>query len=96
MYKKLKNRIYLLLNPAKGNGKLDKVFDYFLVILISLNVVAVILETVANKDKNFGNARFVRNLFEKTIERQANRLSREVNLTNEKLSEICFVDIPCY
>ena len=30
---------------------------------------------VANKDKNFGNGRFVRNVFEKVIECQANRLS---------------------
>jgi SpoVK/Ycf46/Vps4 family AAA+-type ATPase len=49
---------------------------------------------VANKDQNFGNARFVRNLFEKTIERQANRLSKEVGLTGENLSAICSIDIP--
>jgi voltage-gated potassium channel len=48
MYKNLKYRIYLLLNPAKGNGKWDKVIDYFLVTLISLNIVAVILETVVD------------------------------------------------
>ena len=28
-----------------------------------------------NRDKNFGNGRFVRNLFEKAVERQAGRLS---------------------
>ena len=28
----------------------------------------------ANKNKSFGNARLVRNLFEKTVEKQANRL----------------------
>lgn len=49
---------------------------------------------VAHKDKNFGNARFVRNLFEKTIEKQANRLSKKVDLTDEKLSEICAEDLP--
>ncbi|MDR1516998.1 MAG: AAA family ATPase [Dysgonamonadaceae bacterium] len=48
---------------------------------------------VANKDKNVGNARFVRNLFEKTLERQANRLASETNLTTEKLSEITENDI---
>ncbi|MDR1895782.1 MAG: ion transporter [Prevotellaceae bacterium] len=46
MCKKLKYGIYVLLNPAKGNGKWDKVIDYFLVTLITLNVFAVILETV--------------------------------------------------
>jgi voltage-gated potassium channel len=46
MYNELKYRTYLLLNPAKGNGKWDKVVDYFLVTLISLNIIAIILETV--------------------------------------------------
>ena len=71
-----------------------KQFDYKL----SDNAVEPLKEHLAKvvirKDKNFGNARFVRNLFEKTIEKQANRLSREVNLTSEKLSEICPTDIP--
>ncbi|MDR1372017.1 MAG: AAA family ATPase [Dysgonamonadaceae bacterium] len=50
-------------------------------------------KTVAEKNKNFGNARFVRNLFEKTLEYQANRLVEETNLTAEKLSEIKQEDI---
>ncbi|MCR5415089.1 MAG: AAA family ATPase [Kiritimatiellae bacterium] len=38
-----------------------------------------IMETaVATKDKNFGNGRFVRNLFEKAIQRQATRLSLQI------------------
>lgn len=48
---------------------------------------------VTNRDRNFGNARFVRNFFEKTLERQANRLSCETDLTTEKLSEVCMEDI---
>ncbi len=51
-------------------------------------------EIVCAKDCNFGNARFVRNLFEKTLEQQANRLATEPNLTTEKLSEICREDMP--
>ena len=43
---------------------------------------------VAHKDANFGNGRFVRNIFEKTLERQANRLASESNLTTERLSAI--------
>ena len=43
---------------------------------------------VAHKDANFGNGRFVRNTFEKVLERQANRLASENNLTNERLSSI--------
>jgi SpoVK/Ycf46/Vps4 family AAA+-type ATPase len=48
---------------------------------------------VTKEDTNFGNARFVRNFFEKTLERQANRLSSETNLTTKKLAEICEEDI---
>lgn len=56
----------------------------------------VMTEAVANKDKNFGNARFVRNLFEKTLERQAKRLAASPNLsslTEEALTEITEEDI---
>ncbi|MDR1459727.1 MAG: AAA family ATPase [Bacteroidales bacterium] len=48
---------------------------------------------VSKQDNNFGNARFVRNLLEKTLEHQANRLAKETNLTTEKLSEIILDDI---
>lgn len=50
-------------------------------------------KTVAEKDKNFGNARYVRNLFEKTLERQANRLSKQENLSKEMLTEITESDL---
>ncbi len=46
MYKNLKYQVYLLLNPAKENRKWGKIVDYFLITLISLNIVAVIFETV--------------------------------------------------
>ena len=48
---------------------------------------------VANKDANFGNGRFVRNVFEKTLEHQANRLASESNLTTDHLSAIEVEDI---
>ena len=50
-------------------------------------------KTVANKDANFGNGRFVRNIFEKTLEHQANRLAPESNLTTQRLSEITTADL---
>ena len=50
-------------------------------------------EIVAHKDHNFGNARFVRNLFERIITQQANRLTQETNITNEMLSKIEVVDV---
>ena len=48
---------------------------------------------VANKPKDFGNARYVRNLFEKTIEAQANRLASKPQLSKEELIQITKEDI---
>jgi AAA+ superfamily predicted ATPase len=50
-------------------------------------------EAVARKDANFGNGRFVRNIFEKAVERQANRLASENKLTTERLSTLEKEDI---
>lgn len=49
---------------------------------------------VENKDANFGNARFVRNIFEKTLEKQANRLSTDPELDTEELTLITLADLP--
>lgn len=51
-------------------------------------------DLVANKDANFGNGRLVRNVFEKTLERQSNRLAREIDLTSDKLSKFEIGDLP--
>lgn len=50
-------------------------------------------DAVKNKDKNFGNGRFVRNMFEKTLERQANRLSTIEHPTLNQLKKILPTDI---
>lgn len=49
---------------------------------------------VENKDANFGNARFVRNIFEKTLEKQANRLSTDPDLDTNELTLITLADLP--
>ena len=49
---------------------------------------------VENKDANFGNARFVRNIFEKTLEKQANRLSTDPDLDTNELTLITSADLP--
>ena len=54
---------------------------------------SIMERAVAEKDKNFGNGRFVRNLFEKAIQRQAVRLSKVAPLTNEMLSELTLHDL---
>lgn len=49
---------------------------------------------IANKDKNFGNGRFVRNIFEKTLQNQATRLSEKGNFSKDALQLIIDEDIP--
>ena len=48
---------------------------------------------VAHKDRNFGNARYARNVFEKSIQAQANRLAGEKNLDKDKLTELTIEDL---
>jgi len=57
-------------------------------------LMQIIQKAVAKKDNNFGNGRWVRNLFERTLEQQANRLARVPNLTTDILSTITTEDIP--
>lgn len=71
-----------------------KEFEYTITPEASVALKAYFSEAVAHKDANFGNARFVRNVFERTLQHQANRLSSEVNLTSEKLAEITKEDLP--
>ena len=57
-------------------------------------VIFNILKTAVNhQDKNFGNARFVRNLFEKTLENQAMRLASISSLTTKMLCTIKMEDV---
>lgn len=49
---------------------------------------------VAAKDENFGNARHVRNLFEKTLENQASRLAESTSLKRKDLQSVTAEDIP--
>jgi Cdc6-like AAA superfamily ATPase len=48
---------------------------------------------VAHKDRNFGNARYARNVFEKSIQQQANRLSSQSNLSKKQLTELTIDDL---
>lgn len=63
-------------------------------VLASLN--EIMAHAIAQKDKNFGNGRFVRNLFEKSIQRQAVRLSRISPLTTEMLTTLNLCDLGFY
>jgi voltage-gated potassium channel len=46
MYHAVKGKVHSLLHPEYGDTKLDKAINAFIIILIVLNVIAVILETV--------------------------------------------------
>lgn len=48
----------------------------------------------SKKDDKFGNARLARNIFEKTVERLADRMAAVQNPTRQLLSTIEAVDIP--
>ncbi len=54
----------------------------------------VIEKAYANRDRTFGNARFARNLFEKMLEQQANRIAAVEPLTEEILNTLTADDIP--
>ncbi len=64
---------------------------------LTTNALVVLSEkikiAIANKNEFFGNARYVRNLFEKTLEQHANRIASEGDLTKESLSTITDKDI---
>ena len=48
---------------------------------------------VEHKDRNFGNARYTRNVFEKAIQMQANRLAGKTGLSDRQLMELTAPDI---
>lgn len=52
------------------------------------------IKAYENRDRTFGNARFVRNIFEKTIERQSLRVADIQNPNVEQLTEITENDVP--
>ena len=75
-----------LLNAKKNQYTIDE---------SGLNELDKIIDNaLKNKGKNFGNGRFVRNLFEKTIQNQAIRLSSQQNITPEELTMLKVEDLP--
>ena len=60
-----------------------------------MEIVDKYLESeVAVKQKNFGNARMVRNYFEQCMINQANRLAAKGNFTDAMLCNLTKEDIP--
>jgi AAA+ superfamily predicted ATPase len=68
--------------------------DYKLTKKASAKLLKGFQQMIDNKDESFGNGRLSRNIFEKSIEKQANRLSSStIPLTKELLSTIEAEDI---
>ena len=57
-------------------------------------ILNILTEFHQERDKSFGNGRFVRNLFERMVERQANRIARISPLTDTILCSLRKADIP--
>ena len=68
--------------------------DYKLTEGAKSKLAKVLEEAFIKRDKSFGNGRFVRNIFEKSLERQANRIASIASLDKETLTTITGDDIP--
>ena len=86
--------------PDYTGGELKDIFKMYMKknqYTISKETEAFLKErfdyAVAHKDRNFGNARYARNVFEKSIQAQANRLASEKNLTESQLTELTIEDL---
>lgn len=74
-----------LMNAKNNQYELDK--------NAVLKLEKILIEEVEHKDENFGNARFVRNLFEKSLQNQAKRIALISNPTIDELVIIKEEDI---
>lgn len=73
---------------------LCKKLDYKITDNAKTKLTNIFIAAYNNRDKSFGNGRFVRNTFEKSLERQANRIATLADLTDEVLTTITADDLP--
>lgn len=67
----------------------------FVVTPDAVEKIKTVFDTLyARRDRTFGNGRVVRNIFEKIIERQSNRIAHISHLTDDILTTITAEDIP--
>jgi voltage-gated potassium channel len=52
-YHSTRHKIHILLHPELGESKADKIINIFIITLISLNVIAVMLETIEDLHKKY-------------------------------------------
>lgn len=97
----LKSRFNRYINfPDYNAVELMDIFEFYLQkqeyeLSLDAKVFAkmYLLNVLSQKQIDFGNARFVRNLFEKTIEQQANRLAKTTEYNKKTLKVIVKEDI---
>lgn len=71
-----------------------KAFDFVLTVEAEEKISDIINGLLKNKNESFGNARTMRNLFEKITEYQANRIIKVPHITKDVLKKITEEDIP--
>lgn len=50
----LRRRLYITLEPFENGGLIERIFEYVLVLIISLNILAIILESVPEYEQGYG------------------------------------------
>lgn len=70
-----------------------KKYDYYLSKDAAEASLLIFQEAVSNKKQGFGNGRYVRNVFERTIENQCMRIADKKNITHEDLQLITADDL---
>ena len=68
--------------------------QYFVTVAAREALLAYFNDLYAGRDKNFGNGRDVRNIFEGIVTRQSKRVARLSNPTNEDIMTIDVPDLP--
>lgn len=84
---------YTITELVKIFKRLISKYDYVLSTDAESVLESQVSTAVRQKDVHFGNGRFVRNLFEKSIERQANRLAGVPDLTKVNVCELTSDDL---
>jgi hypothetical protein len=67
--------------------------DYILKSEVEIILTQEFTKIYETRDDSFGNGRFVRNMFEKTIENLSNRISKSEKITKELLTTIEIEDL---
>ena len=87
----------IIIEIFDGIIKEQKLFDYLYFILFFPSITSEFLkahleEVYYNKPDNFANGRYVRNLFENVLTKQANRLASQDNVSAEELNTLILED----